>query len=105
MTLSLALPAPRSDSITELRRIFRNSLASAHTKRAYIAAFNQFFALAAETGRPVCHARERKPCLSGSMFTSLEMNRRPSFSIADLFCGSSPASDRSWRNSWRPAQM
>jgi integrase/recombinase XerD len=29
---------------------------SAHTKRAYVAAFNQFFALVAETGRPVCRA-------------------------------------------------
>lgn len=53
MTLSLALPAPGSDPIAELRRIFRNSLISAHTKRAYTTAFNQFFALAAQTGRPV----------------------------------------------------
>src|ERR1035437_3337471 len=56
MSLSLFLPAPCSDPLAELRRMFRNSLASAHTKRAYIAAFNQFFALAAETGRSVCRA-------------------------------------------------
>lgn len=54
MSLSLSLPAPCSDPLAELRRIFRNSLISAHTKRAYVAAFNQFFALAAETGRSVC---------------------------------------------------
>jgi integrase len=53
VSLSLFLPAPTSDPIAELRRIFRNSLVSAHTKRAYIAAFNQFFALVAETGHPV----------------------------------------------------
>lgn len=52
--MSLSLPAPCSDPLAELRRIFRNSLISAHTKRAYVAAFNQFFALAAETGRSVC---------------------------------------------------
>ena len=56
MSLSLFLPAPTPDPIAELLRIFRNSLVSAHTKRAYIAAFNQFFALLAETGRPVCRA-------------------------------------------------
>jgi integrase len=56
MSLSLFRPAPTSDPIAELRRIFRNSLVSAHTKRAYIAAFNQFFALVAETGRPVSRA-------------------------------------------------
>jgi integrase len=56
MSLSLFLPAPTSDPIAELRQIFRNSLVSAHTKRAYISAFNQFFALVAETGRPVCRA-------------------------------------------------
>ena len=56
MSLSLYLPTSCSDPLAELRRIFRNSLASAHTKRAYIAAFNQFFGLAAETGRPVCRA-------------------------------------------------
>jgi integrase len=33
-----------------------NSLVSAHTRRAYIAAFNQFFELVAEAGRPVCRA-------------------------------------------------
>jgi site-specific recombinase XerD len=42
--------------LAELRRIFKNSLVSAHTKRAYIAAFNQFFALVAETGRSVSRA-------------------------------------------------
>ena len=56
MSLSLFLPAHTSDPVAELRRIFRNSLVSAHTKRAYTAAFNQFFALVAETGRPVCRA-------------------------------------------------
>ena len=56
MSLSLSLPAPSADPLAELRRIFRNSLASAHTKRAYIAAFNQFFALAAESGRSVSRA-------------------------------------------------
>jgi integrase len=56
MTLSLSLPARSSDPLAELRRIFRNSLTSEHTKRAYIAAFNQFFALAAESGRSVCRA-------------------------------------------------
>jgi len=55
MSLSLYLPAPSSDPLADLRRIFRNSLTSAHTKRAYIAAFNQFFALAVESGCPVCH--------------------------------------------------
>jgi integrase len=33
-----------------------NSLVSAHTKRAYAAAFDQFFALVTETGRPVSRA-------------------------------------------------
>jgi len=33
-----------------------NSLVSAHTRRAYIAAFNEFFELVTETGRPVCRA-------------------------------------------------
>jgi site-specific recombinase XerC len=36
--------------------MFRNSLISTHTKRAYTAAFNQFFALAAQTGCPVSRA-------------------------------------------------
>jgi len=54
MSLSLYLPTPSSDPLADLRRIFRNSLTSAHTKRAYIAAFNQFFALAVESGCPVC---------------------------------------------------
>ena len=31
-------------------------MVSAHTKRAYLAAFNQFFVLVAETGRPVSRA-------------------------------------------------
>jgi len=56
MPLFLFLPAPCSDPLAELRRVFRNSLASAYTQRAYIAAFNQFFALAAQAGRPVCRA-------------------------------------------------
>jgi hypothetical protein len=56
MPLSLSLPAPCSDPLAELQRIFRNSLASVHAQRAYIAAFNQFFVLAAQTGRPVCRA-------------------------------------------------
>ena len=56
MSLSLSLLAPSSDPLAELRRIFRNSLTSAHTKRAYIAAFNQFFTLAAESGRSVSRA-------------------------------------------------
>jgi hypothetical protein len=56
MTLSLSLPARSSDPLAELRRIFRNSLTSEHTKRAYIAAFNQFFALAAESGYSICRA-------------------------------------------------
>ena len=56
MSLSLFLPAHTSDPVAELRRIFRNSLVSAHTKRANTEAFNQFFALVAETGRPVCRA-------------------------------------------------
>jgi integrase len=54
MSLSLLLPARTSDPIAELRQIFGNALMSPHTKRAYIAAFDQFFALAAETRRPVC---------------------------------------------------
>ena len=53
MSLSLFLPAPCFDPLAELRRIFRNSLVSPHTKRAYLAAFNQFFALVTEAGRPV----------------------------------------------------
>lgn len=53
ISLSLFLPAPCSDPLAELHRIFRNSLVSAHTKRACLAAFNQFFALVSETGRPV----------------------------------------------------
>jgi integrase len=36
--------------------MLKNSLVSAHTKRAYLAAFNQFFALVAETGRSVSRA-------------------------------------------------
>src|ERR1035441_5986463 len=56
MSLSLFLPAQTSDPLAELRRMLWNSLVSAHTRRAYIAAFNQFFELVAETGRPVCRA-------------------------------------------------
>jgi integrase len=54
MSLSLFLPRQTSDPLAELRRMLSNSLVSAHTRRAYIAAFNQFFELVAETGRPVC---------------------------------------------------
>ena len=56
MSLSLFVPTQASDPLAELRRLFTNSLVSAHTKRAYITAFNQFFALAAATGRAVCRA-------------------------------------------------
>jgi integrase len=56
MSLSLVIPAQPPDPLAELRRLFTNSLVSAHTKRAYIAAFNQFFALAAATGHAVCRA-------------------------------------------------
>lgn len=56
MSLSLYLPVPGSDPLAELRRIFGNSLTSEHTKRAYVAAFNQFFALAADSGQCVCRA-------------------------------------------------
>lgn len=56
MSLSLSLPAPNSDPIAELLQIFRNSLLPLHTKRAYTIACNQFFALAAEMGRPVRRA-------------------------------------------------
>ena len=56
MSLSLFLPTQTSDPLAELRRMLWNSLVSAHTRRAYIAAFNQFFGLVAETGRPVCRA-------------------------------------------------
>lgn len=55
MSLSL-LHLPNTDPLAELRRMLWNSLVSPHTKRAYIAAFNQFFALVADTGRPVCRA-------------------------------------------------
>jgi hypothetical protein len=54
MSLSLFLSAQNSDPLAELRRMLSNSLVSAHTRRAYIAAFNQFFELVAETRRPVC---------------------------------------------------
>lgn len=56
MSLSLFLPTQTSDPLAELRRMVWNSLVSAHTRRAYIAAFNQFFGLVADTGRPVCRA-------------------------------------------------
>lgn len=56
MSLSLSIPVPCSDPLAKLRRIFGSSLTSAHTKRAFIAAFNQFSALAAESSRPVCRA-------------------------------------------------
>ena len=56
MSLCLFLPAQTSDPLAQLRRMLSNSLVSAHTRRAYIAAFNQFFELVAETGRPVCRA-------------------------------------------------
>src|ERR1039458_5756842 len=56
MSLSLFLPTPCSDPLAESRRMLKNSLVSAHTKRAYLAAFNQFFALVAETGRSVSRA-------------------------------------------------
>jgi integrase len=56
MSLSLFFPAQTSDPLAELRRMLWNSLVSAHTRRAYIAAFNQFFSLVTETGRPVCRA-------------------------------------------------
>jgi integrase len=54
--MSLFLPAQTSDPLAELRRMLSNSLVSAHTRRAYIAAFNEFFELVTETGRPVCRA-------------------------------------------------
>jgi len=56
MSLSLFLSTQTSDPLAELRRMLSNSLVSAHTRRAYISAFNQFFELVAETGRPVCRA-------------------------------------------------
>lgn len=56
MSLSLFLPTPTSDPLAELRRLFTNSLVSAHTKRAYIKAFNLFFGLAAQTGCAVSRA-------------------------------------------------
>ena len=56
MSLSLFLPTQTTDPLSELRRMLWNSLVSAHTRRAYIAAFNQFFELVAETSRPVCRA-------------------------------------------------
>ncbi len=56
MSLCLFLPAQTSDPLAELRRMLSNSLVSAHTRRAYIAAFNQFFGRVADTGRPVCRA-------------------------------------------------
>jgi len=56
MSMSLFLPAQTSDPLAELRRMLSNSLVSAHTRRAYIAAFNEFFELVTETGRPVCRA-------------------------------------------------
>jgi integrase len=56
MSLSIVIPVQTHDPLAELRRLFTNSLVSAHTKRAYISAFNQFFALVAETGRSVCRA-------------------------------------------------
>ena len=54
MSLSLFLPTQTSDPLAELRRMLSNSLVSPHTRRAYIRAFNQFFGIVAETGRPVC---------------------------------------------------
>jgi site-specific recombinase XerD len=56
MSLSLSLPAHAPDPLAELRRMLWNSLVSAHTKRAYIAAFNQFFRLVADADRPVSRA-------------------------------------------------
>ena len=56
MSLSLYLPTQTPDPLAQLRRMLSNSLVSAHTRRAYIAAFNQFFELVAEAGRPVCRA-------------------------------------------------
>ena len=56
MSLSLYAPTHTSDPLAELRRLFTNSLVSAHTKRAYITAFDQFFTLAAATGHAVCRA-------------------------------------------------
>ncbi len=56
MFLSLFLPAQTPDPLAKLRRLFMNSLVSAHTKRAYIAAFNQFFTLVIASDRPVSRA-------------------------------------------------
>jgi integrase len=56
MSLSLFFPAHAPDPLAELRRMLSNSLVSAHTRRAYIAAFDQFFSLAAGSGRPVCRS-------------------------------------------------
>ena len=56
MSLSLFLPAQTPDPLAELRRLLMNSLVSAHTKRAYIAAFNEFFTLVTASGRPVSRA-------------------------------------------------
>ena len=56
MSLSLSFPAHAPDPLAELRRILRNSLVSAHTKRSYIAALDQFFRLVADAGRPVSRA-------------------------------------------------
>jgi hypothetical protein len=55
MSLSLS-PCSYTDPLAELRRMLLNSLVSVHTRCAYIAAFNQFFSVVAETGRPVCRA-------------------------------------------------
>lgn len=56
MSLSLSFPAHAPDPLAELRRMLSNSLVSAHTKRAYIAAFNQFFTVVSASGRPVSRA-------------------------------------------------
>src|SRR5579863_990890 len=56
MSLSLFLPAQSPDPLAELRRLLMNSLVSAHTKRAYVAAFNEFFTLVTASGRPVSRA-------------------------------------------------
>ena len=55
MSLSLS-PCSYTDPLAELWRMLLNSLVSVHTRCAYIAAFNQFFSVVAETGRPVCRA-------------------------------------------------
>jgi site-specific recombinase XerC len=55
-SLPVIVRAVNINSFSSLRNLLCNSVVSRHTQRAYAKAFDDFIALAAANGRPVCRA-------------------------------------------------